>query len=328
VTEHIFLTGGTGFIGRHLTDVLLKNGFTVTLLVHKKTYQGADHPNLNIVHGDIRHPSPWKHILSNADIVIHAAGSVSEMNFYRYISINTEATMILARECSLHDNIRQFIFISSLSAAGPSEPGNPIREFYPADPVSEYGKSKLMAEGRLLNLATPFSKIIIRPPAVYGPCDNAFLPVFKMAVNRIRLVYNHGISEFSLIHVMDLCNIIVQVILSPRLKQDEIFFVNDGEPMHTLEELFDLMEKITQRKTIPVQVHRLLFGGVFYLAELSGTVMGKTHLLTVDKYRELKQKAWTCHSYKLMDLLDYKINYPLEIGLRDTYTWYRKHHWL
>lgn len=326
--EHIFLTGGTGFIGRHLTEILLQNGFKVTLLSHRRTFQGRAHPNLHIIRGDIRYPSPWKHILSETDCVIHAAGSVSETNLYRYIRINTEATMILARECSLHDNIRQFIFISSLSAAGPSETGKPIREFHPAEPVCEYGKSKLMAEGRLFNLSVTFPKIVIRPPAVYGPYDKAFLPVFKMARHRIRPVFQKGISEFSLIHVIDLCNIIVRLTLNPRLKQDEIFFVNDGEPIHTQGEMFDLLGKNIQGRMISIPVSKFLLGSFSYLAELSGTVMGKTPMLTVDKYREFKQKAWTCYSDKLMDFLDYRIKYPLEKGLRDTYTWYRMHHWL
>jgi len=326
--EHIFLTGGTGFIGRHLTDVLLKNGFKVTLLSHNRTYQGADHPNLKIIRGNIRYPGTWRDVLSETDGVIHAAGSVSEANFYRYIRINTEATAALARECSLHENIRQFIFISSLSAAGPSEPGNPIREFHPAEPVCEYGKSKLMAEGRLLHLSAPFPKIIIRPPAVYGSYDKALLPVFKLAHHRIRPVFKTGLLEFSLIHVTDLCNIIMRLTLNPRLKHDEIFFVNDGKPIHTQKEIFNLLENNIQRKMIPIPVSKFLLGSYSYLAELSGSVTGKMPLLNIDKYREFKQKAWTCHSDKLMDFLDYRIKYPLEKGLKDTYTWYRMHHWL
>ncbi|HDT12697.1 MAG TPA: NAD(P)-dependent oxidoreductase [Candidatus Marinimicrobia bacterium] len=326
--EHIFLTGGTGFIGRHLTEALLESGFKVTLLSHHRTFQGKDHPNLHIIHGDIRYPSPWKHILRETDGVIHTAGSVRETNFYRYIRNNTEATMILARECSLHKNIRQFIFISSLSAAGPGELGKPIHEFHPAEPVCEYGKSKLMAEGRLFNLSAPFTKIVIRPPAVYGPYDKAFLPVFKLARHRIRPVFQKGLSEFSLIHVTDLCNIIVHLTLNPRLKQDEIFFVNDGVPIHTQEEMFDQLEKNIQGKMISIPVSKFLLGSFSYLAEIFGSVMGKTPLLTIDKYRELKQEAWTCYSNKLMDFLGYRIKYPLEKGLRDTYTWYRMHHWL
>jgi len=94
--SRIFLTGGTGFIGRHLTGLLLDQGYEVILLMHHRNYTGKSHPNLTLVRGDIREPKSWENSLKTCDAVIHLAGSVSETSLYRYIRHNSEPTRILA----------------------------------------------------------------------------------------------------------------------------------------------------------------------------------------------------------------------------------------
>ncbi len=326
--NHLFLTGGTGFIGRHLTRQLLDLGYDVTLLTHRSQYNGRAHPRLHLVKGDLRQPEAWSSVLKHIEGVIHLAGSVSEINFYRYIKANAEGTQKIAEICGQYKNIRQFIFISSLAAAGPSSPGHPLSEYQPPNTVSAYGKSKLMAESRLLYSATDFQKTIIRPPIVYGSGDRNFFTVFKTAYHRIKPDVKHGIQELSLIHVSDLCEIITRLVLNPRLTHDEIFYVNDGTPCHSLKELFNLLENITGKRGLRLPVWKTLMGGVAYAAELAGTLAGKSPLYNMSKYRELKQSAWTCDSDKIMQFLEYTVQYPLEIGLRDTYTWYRTHGWL
>jgi nucleoside-diphosphate-sugar epimerase len=326
--SHLFLTGGTGFIGYHLTRQLLNLGYEVTLLTHRSHYTGGDHSRLHLIQGDLRNPKGWSSVLAGIDGVIHLAGSVSETSLYRYIKANTEATQRLAEACSKHRNIHQFIFISSLAAAGPSEPGNPLSEYQPPNPVSAYGKSKLMAESRLLFCPSEYQKTILRPPPVYGPGDRGLYPVFRLAHHRIKPFLSKGIQELSIIHVFDLCEIITRLILNPRLVHDEIFYVNDGIPIHTLEKLFTILENLTGKKSIQIPFHKALMGGVAYLSELAGIFSGKSPLYNMSKYRELKQRAWTCNSEKIMQFLEYTVQNPLEIGLRDTYTWYRAHGWL
>ncbi len=326
--SRVFLTGGTGFIGRHLTDHLLDQGYDVTLLIHSRNYTGRSHQNLTLVRGDIRNPKSWKSHLESCDAIIHLAGSIRETSLYRYIKYNSDATQLLAETASLYSHIRQFIYISSLAAAGPSKPGHPLSEHQPPNPVSAYGKSKLMAESRLLFSSGEFPKIIIRPPVVYGPGDRDFLSIFQIASHRIKPVVRNGIQELSLIHVTDLCDIITRLVLNPRLTHDEIFYVNDGADIHLLNELFQHLEAITEKKGIPVPVTKFMMGSTAYLSGLAGTVRGRAPLFNMSKYRELKQHAWCCKSEKILSFLEYTIKYPLEIGFRDTYNWYRHHQWL
>ncbi|MDD3807708.1 MAG: NAD(P)-dependent oxidoreductase [Candidatus Marinimicrobia bacterium] len=324
----IFLTGGTGFIGQHLTPLLLENGYDVSLLIHRKQYAGPHHPNLSTVQGDIRDPNSLYNLLEKVDAIIHLAGSISETTLYRYIKYNAETTQLLAETASRFPSIKQFIYISSQAAAGPSKPGHPISEVHSANPVSEYGKSKLMAESRLLLSPGNFQKTIIRPPVVYGPGDPSFLTIFQVAHHQIRPIIRHGIQELSLIHVADLCSMIVGLLLNPRLTHDDIFFVNDGKDIHTVDELFTLLQKATGKRGIPLPIPIEIMAGSAYFLELIGTLRGKAPLYNMSKYKELKQPSWCCKSEKILGFLEYTIKYPLEIGLKDTYTWYRQHRWL
>ncbi|MGC9513088.1 MAG: NAD-dependent epimerase/dehydratase family protein [Fidelibacterota bacterium] len=326
--SRIFVTGGTGFIGRQLTALLLEQGYDVTLLMHRRNYSGPSHPNLSLIRGDIREPSSWEQSLKTCDAIIHMGGSISETSLYRYIRYNSEPTQILAEAASRIPRIRQFIFISSLAAAGPSKPGHPLSEYQPANPVSDYGKSKLMGENRLLFSTGDFQKVIIRPPVVYGPGDRSFFKIFQMIHHRIKPVVHHGIQELSLIHVTDLCSMITGLLLNPRLSHDEIFFVNDGTDIHPLNDLLTQLETMMERRAIPVPITRFMMGSTAYVLGLAGTLRGKAPLVNMSKYRELKQVAWCCKSEKILSFLEYRIKYPLEIGLRDTYNWYRHHQWL
>jgi len=326
--SRIFVTGGTGFIGRQLIAILLEQGYDVTLLMHHRNYNGPPHPNLSLIRGDIREPSSWEQSLKACDAIIHLAGSISETSLYRYIRYNSDPTQILAEAASRTPRIRQFIFISSLAAAGPSKPGHPLSEYYPANPVSDYGKSKLMGENRLLTSSGDFQKVILRPPVVYGPGDRSFYKIFQMVQHHIKPVVHHGIQELSLIHVTDLCFMITGLLLNPRLSHDEIFFVNDGTDIHPLNEMFTHLETVMEKWTIPVPITRFMMGSTAYLLGLAGTIRGKAPLVNMSKYRELKQSAWCCKSEKILGFLEYRIKYPLENGFRDTYNWYRRHQWL
>ncbi|RKY48792.1 MAG: hypothetical protein DRP86_06095, partial [Candidatus Neomarinimicrobiota bacterium] len=165
-------------------------------------------------------------------------------------------------------------------------------------------------------------------PAVYGPGDRGFLKVFQMIHHRIKPVVHKGIQELSMIHVSDLCSMITGLILNPRLNHDEIFYVNDGTDIHNLNDLLTQLETVMEKRAIPVPITRFMMGSTAYISGLAGTIRGKAPLVNMSKYRELKQPAWCCKSEKILSFLEYTIKYPLEIGLRDTYNWYRHHQWL
>src|SRR5207249_4899611 len=75
--------------------------------------------------------------------------------------------------------------VSSLAAHGPSPDGKPRPVDAPPHPVSAYGRSKLRGEEAVRSSPLAERAVIIRPPAVYGPRDPAFLPLFRLVNRRI-----------------------------------------------------------------------------------------------------------------------------------------------
>src|SRR5437762_8874522 len=102
---------------------------------------------------------------------------------------------------------RRFVLVSSLAAAGPTRPGEPIEETRPPSPVTPYGQSKLAAEVLVRAMAFPWT--IVRPPTVYGERDREVLKLFKLARLGLAPVFGDGSQELSVIYAGDLAAALV-----------------------------------------------------------------------------------------------------------------------
>lgn len=70
----IFITGGSGFVGAYLSQVLLDQGHILTISGTSPTPRLADHPNLTYVQADTTQPGPWQEVLQEVDAVVNMAG--------------------------------------------------------------------------------------------------------------------------------------------------------------------------------------------------------------------------------------------------------------
>lgn len=126
MSETIFVTGGCGFIGRHVCRALLERGYEVRILdalidqVHGPT-QSALHLDAEIVTGDVRDRSAVRRALAGADAVIHLAAEVgvgqSMYEIERYVGVNDLGTSILFDEI-LRRPVRRVVTASSMSIYG------------------------------------------------------------------------------------------------------------------------------------------------------------------------------------------------------------------
>ena len=120
--------------------------------------------------------------------VIHAAGATKALSEASYNEVNAVYTRNLAQAVSeVQVPLKKFVFLSSLAAMGPATNGHPILEMDAPNPVTFYGKSKLLAESYLLALDS-LPSIVLRPTAVYGPRDRDIFIILKT----IRLVFKDG----------------------------------------------------------------------------------------------------------------------------------------
>ncbi len=163
----IAFTGATGFIGRQLTAGLQRRGYKIRILLRRPTSVPLQCDSAII--GDLARPQNLAAAFADADAVVHSAGIAHAMSGIPaddYRTINTEATVALARAAE-RAGVRRFVFLSSIRAqTGPSAP-EVLTEDLEARPTDDYGRSKLAAEQGLAQLGVDW--VALRPVLVYGP---------------------------------------------------------------------------------------------------------------------------------------------------------------
>ena len=166
---NILVTGGCGYVGTLLTEQLIQDGHSVTVVdiqwfgnFHKK------HPKLNILKMDIRETSLIP--LDGVDVVIHLANIANdpsvELNPTLSWEVNVLATQQLA-DYSVRAGVKQFIYASSGSVYGVKEESK-VTEDLTLVPISVYNMTKMVAERILLSYKDHMKVHCIRPATVCG----------------------------------------------------------------------------------------------------------------------------------------------------------------
>lgn len=215
----ILVTGGAGFIGSHLVDRLISEGYHVRVIDNFSTgrlenlayYMENNHPRLQVVKGDLKNPNDVEESIKGVDTVFHFAANpevrVSTTNPRIHYNENLLTTFNLL-EAMKEYKVRELIFASSSSVYG--EPSLiPVDESHPVAPVSVYGATKAAGE----NLIHAYSRlygirsVVLRYANVIGPRLRhgiIFDLLTKLARDGKRLeVLGDGTQIRSYIHIND-----------------------------------------------------------------------------------------------------------------------------
>ncbi|MEW6329821.1 MAG: SDR family oxidoreductase [Pseudomonadota bacterium] len=166
---HVLVTGGCGYKGTVLIPKLLARGYRVTAI---DTMWFGDflkpHQNLKVIKGDVRNTDEIP--LDDVDVVIHLASVANDpcgdLNPKLTWEISALATMQLA-DVAVRKGVKQFIYASSGSVYGIKEEEK-VTEDLTLKPISEYNKTKMVAERVLLSYSDKMLVQIIRPATVCG----------------------------------------------------------------------------------------------------------------------------------------------------------------
>src|SRR3989344_997653 len=170
----ILVTGGAGFLGSHITNLLIKDGHDVVILDNlKKGYKELVNPKAKLVVGDINDPVKTQEALDGIDAVIHMAGLIVVPESVKYPELyvkNNVLGSVNLLDCMAKKNVKKIIFSSSACVYG--EPKNlPITEDEPLHPDNPYGASKASVEAFLqaYHANHNFDVTILRYFNPYGP---------------------------------------------------------------------------------------------------------------------------------------------------------------
>lgn len=322
------MTGGTGFVGSHLVEALLAKGHEVTCLVRDpgRVRWLAGLP-VRLVRGDCSIPDSLPPAVEGASVVYHVAGLTKARRAREYYDVNHAGTRNLLEACARREGkINTFILVSSLAAAGPSPDGRPVRHTDPPRPVSDYGRSKLLAEAETLRYRDRFPVVILRPSAVYGPRDRDVFELFRWAAKGLTLEIGGGERFIQPCHVQDLVAALLRAAERHR-RNGAVYFVAEERVYSWREFMAVLLSSggVTARRIVVPMPLAYLVG---LLSEAASLFTGRPALTNRQKVREAVQTYWTCDLENIERDLGFRAAWPLDRGLAMTWSWYRENGWL
>jgi len=316
------VTGATGFIGSHLCKELVRRGYDVTCLVKKTSnLKWIEDLNISFVHGDCTDKDSLLDAVGNCDYVFHLAGLTKARSGDEFFFVNTKGTENIIRAVAeKNPDVKRFVYVSSLAAAGPCKNRVAVREDGSPCPVSDYGRSKLEAEKAVLQYRDSVPVTIVRPPAVYGPRDRDMLVLFKMLQKGV--FFDLGTCYYSLLYVDDL---VQGIILCAESKKAEgnIYFLSDSGVVSGQ----DIAGEISSALNVkPVQLIVPKFAMSFFA--FIGEKINKQGIINRDRMKDFQHTHWVCDPAKVRDEIGFLPKTRIKEGIKWTADWYRIHRWL
>jgi NAD dependent epimerase/dehydratase len=180
----VLITGADGFIGSHLTELLLAKGYHVKALAQYNSFNSwgwlddlPAHQHLEIITGDVRDPHFCKEITKKCDLIFHLAALIAIPYSYvapdSYVDTNIKGTLNICQAAKENGNIR--VIHTSTSEVYGTAQYVPIDEKHPKQPQSPYSASKIGADAMAMSFYNAFELpiTIARPFNTYGPRQSA-----------------------------------------------------------------------------------------------------------------------------------------------------------
>ena len=199
----ILITGADGFIGSHLTEMLLEQNHEVRALSYYNSFnnwgwlEGIKHENLEVVSGDIRDPYFCRTIAKDVDTIFHLAALIAIPYSYvapdSYIDTNVKGTLNICQ--AARDLGVQKVIVTSTSEVYGTAQYVPIDERHPKQPQSPYSASKIGADMIAMSFYNAFELpvVIARPFNTYGPRQSS-----RAIIPSIITQIANGIKEIKL----------------------------------------------------------------------------------------------------------------------------------
>jgi len=343
----ILVTGGAGFIGSHLVDLLKERNHDVRILVRKGEIHPAYKKDINpeilehvkkmdveIFHGNLLDKKSLEKACKGVDIVYHLAAIAHEykgLPINIYYDVNVHGTRNLLNIC-LKNNVKRFVYVSSIEACGPSIDGNPVTEKTELHPVCLYGKSKLGGEVISLYYYKKFGLpvTVVRPPMIYGDRNPLLVRFFRRIKSGIFPIFGSGETSFEFCYVK---NQAYGIYLAGKKKEaeGETYFISEGSY-----KIKDVVKATGEVMGIDLKIINLP-KHIGYLIGLSFEIFNK--LLPFHPFRvrgtgrpyiSRRTISWTtnnmyiCDNSKAKRELDFKPLFSLKEGLKKTIKWYEE----
>ena len=328
---NLLITGASGFIGSHLIEEAISQGFKVFAAVRKSSkviiptgsnvtilYFQYDYAEL------IDNLTNLKKQYGRFEYIIYNAGITRAINESDYNDVNSVLPKKLLQSLKLADNIPdKFILVCSMAAFGPGDNNSlaPITIAQERKPISNYGKSKKVVSDFFLAQTTA-PCIIVYPTAVYGPRDKDFINFVKLINKGIEPYIGFHKQLISMIHVKDLSYAVVGLLKKGNPGSEYIISDNrnyDKKELGTI--IKTILNKKTLRLIIPLKPVLWISGCIEFVYKCLAP--NKLPLLKKEKINEISCANWSCDSADVWNTLGKQPEFDLKSGMEQTIGWYR-----
>jgi NAD dependent epimerase/dehydratase len=311
--KKILVTGADGFIGSHLTEMLVKEGCNVKALSQYNSFnywgwlEDIDCiKEVEVLNGDIRDPHYIKKITKNVEVIFHLASLIAIPYSYiapdSYVDTNIKGTLNIC-QAGLENGVEKIIHTSTSEVYGTAK-YVPIDELHPLQPQSPYSASKISADAMAESFYRAFNLpiTIARPFNTYGPRQSAraVIPtIITQILNNHQSLKLGDVSptrDFN--YVEDTCLGFKMIALSDKVIGETINIGSNSEI--AIGDVAKLIKKITNSSVD----------------------------LVFDEQRIRPEKSevnrlW-CDNRKIEKLCNFKPTYNIEQGLTKTIEWFKK----
>lgn len=309
--KKVLVTGADGFIGSHLTELLLEEGYEVRALsvYNSFNYWGwlddIKHPRLEVVSGDVRDAAFCRHITQGCDTVFHLAALIAIPYSYvapeSYVDTNIKGTLNMC-QAALDHNVRRLIVTSTSEVYGTAR-YVPIDENHPRQPQSPYSATKIGADAIAKSFYNAFNLpvTIARPFNTYGPRQSAraIIPtIITQIANGVREIKVGDLSptrDFNF--VKDTCRGFLAIARAEGVEGEEINIATGTE--------------VTMKQTL-MKIAEIMDADINWVVD-------------PERIRPSKSEVFRLcgDNTKIETLTDWRPEWSLEEGLRATVDWFK-----
>lgn len=296
------MTGASGFIGAAIARHLASRGWRLRLLV--RTGSQTRLPALahaHVITGSLADPDALRQLLDGAQTLVHCAGAVRGLTCVDFDHVNVAGVQALLDAA---DDSLRVVHISSLAARHPR--------------LSHYAASKRAGEQLTEARLPPARRVVLRPPAVYGPGDRELRPLLDRMMQGLALIPGRRDARFSLLHVDDLAAA-VACLLSGNSGWGHTHEPDDGHPGgYDWQDLSAAIARLRRRPVRTLVVPGPVLSTLGACNELVARLTGVAPMLSRGKARELLWPDWVSGGNASLLAIGWRPVIHLDQGLRDT----------
>jgi NAD dependent epimerase/dehydratase len=307
------ITGADGFIGSHLTELLVHEGYQVKALSQYNSFNywgWLEDVNclkkIEVLNGDVRDPHYCKHITKNVDIVFHLAALIAIPYSYvapdSYVDTNIKGTLNIC-QAALENGVKRVIHTSTSEVYGTAQ-YVPIDEKHPLQAQSPYSASKIGADAMAMSFFNAFDLplTIARPFNTYGPRQSAraVIPtiISQIASGKKQIKLGDVTPTRDFNYVADTCRGFLELSHSEKAVGQTVnigsnYEISVGDTLNLIRELMN--------------------SDVEFLTDVQRIRPGKSEVF----------RLW-CDNSKIRELTGFEPKYSISDGLQATIAWFTR----